>query len=237
MEETLKNDMIIDYRNITICRGEHTVIRQLNLQVEEGEMVYLMGPVGSGKTSLLKSFYGEIACQGDRAEVMGYDMLRLKTRQQPALRRRLGVIFQDFRLLSDRTVRQNLDFILRATDWHDAARRDERIREVLQMVRLEETIEQRVYQLSGGEQQRISIARALLNRPSLILADEPTGNLDPENGELILAILDELRRQEGAAIVVSTHNPLWPQYFPGTVVRFGENGHQTTDNGQRTIDN
>ena len=208
--------MIIDYNDISIRRGVHTVLEGVNLQVEKGEMVYLIGAVGSGKTSLLKSFYGEVPCQGQRACVLDFDMLRLKTSKHPALRRRLGIVFQDFRLMPDRTVHKNLEFVLRATDWNEPDEREERIAEVLKMVRLEEAMTKRPYELSGGEQQRISIARALLNRPELILADEPTGNLDNENGELIMAILDEIRRSEGATVVVATHNPLWPQYFPGT---------------------
>ena len=223
--------MIIDYSNIRIQRGEHTVLDDVCLQVCEGEMVYLMGAVGSGKTSLLKSFYGEVACQGERAQVMGYDMLHLKTSKYPALRRQLGVVFQDFRLMPDRTVRQNLEFVLRATDWKRADEREQRIAEVLRMVRLEEALQKRPYELSGGEQQRIGIARALLNRPKLILADEPTGNLDNENGELILAILDEIRRGEGATVILATHNPLWPQYFPGTVYHCAE-GKMTRSDGQ-----
>ena len=161
--------MIIDYSNIRIQRGEHTVLDDVCLQVCEGEMVYLMGAVGSGKTSLLKSFYGEVACQGERAQVMGYDMLHLKTSKYPALRRQLGVVFQDFRLMPDRTVRQNLEFVLRATDWKRADEREQRIAEVLRMVRLEEALQKRPYELSGGEQQRIGIARALLNRPKLVV--------------------------------------------------------------------
>ena len=223
--------MIIDYSNIRIQRGEHTVLDNVCLQVCEGEMVYLMGAVGSGKTSLLKSFYGEVACQGERAQVMGYDMLHLKTSKYPALRRQLGVVFQDFRLMPDRTVRQNLEFVLRATDWKRADEREQRIAEVLRMVRLEEALQKRPYELSGGEQQRIGIARALLNRPKLILADEPTGNLDNENGELILAILDEIRRDEGATVIMVTHNPLWPKYFPGTVYHCAE-GKMTRSDGQ-----
>ena len=209
--------MIIDYNDIRILQGEHIVLDGVALQVAEGEMVYLMGAVGSGKTSLLKSFYGEITIQGEKAEVLGFDMLNMKSSQQPALRRQLGVVFQDFHLMHNRTVQDNLDFVLRATDWKNPTQREERIGEVLQMVRLEDTLQKRIFELSGGEQQRICIARAVLNKPKLILADEPTGNLDQENGELVLAILDEIRRQEGTAVVVSTHNPLWPQYFPGTV--------------------
>ena len=218
--------MIIDYKNILIRRGEHTVLQGVTLQVAEREMVYLTGAVGGGKTSLLKSFYGEVSCEGEKASVLGFDMLRFKTSQQPSLRRRQGIIFQDFRLMPDRSVFHNLDFVLRATDWKDRDEREQRIRQVLEMVRLEAKVQHRTYELSGGEQQRVCIARALLNHPELILADEPTGNLDNENGEMILAILDEIRRQNNTAIVVSTHNPQWPEFFPGTVYHC-ENGALT----------
>ena len=213
--------MTIDYQNIDIYQGEHRVLGDVCFQVEAGEMVYLVGPVGSGKSSLLKTLYGEVKCQGERAQILGYDLLHLRTSQHPMLSRELGIVFQDFRLLPDRTVRQNLDFVLRATDWKKKARRQERIEEVLGIVKLQPHIDKHIWELSGGEQQRVSIARALLNNPKVILADEPTGNLDTENGELILATLDEIRRQQNTSIIISTHNLQWPQYFPGIVYQCG----------------
>lgn len=209
--------MILQYKNVDIRQGEHLVLGGVNLEIQEREMVYLTGPVGSGKSSLQKTFYGELECKGEKAEVLGYDMLRLKPRKHPELRRLMGIVFQDFQLLPDRTVSENLDFVLRATDWKRAADRRERIGEVLRMIRLEDKLDRFVYELSGGEQQRVCIARAILNNPKMIIADEPTGNLDSENGEMVLALLDEIRRQQGTAIVMSTHNLQWPEYFPGTV--------------------
>ena len=208
---------IVKYVDISITRGEHTVLSGINLAVDKGEMVYLTGPVGSGKTSLLKTIYGELLCSGSEARVLGQDMLHLRTRQLPALRRQMGIVFQDFQLLHDRNVQANLDFVLCATGWSKKRERQERIEEVLEMVGLQEHAGKRTFELSGGEQQRVCIARALLNKPSIILADEPTGNLDSENGELTMALLDEVRRKYHAAVIVSTHNMLWPDYFPGSV--------------------
>ena len=215
--------MIINYKNINVFQGEHQVLRNVNITVEEGEMVYLVGQVGSGKSSLLKTFYAQLPCQGEEATVLGYNMLKFKTSQQPALRREMGIVFQDFQLLTDRTVFENLNFVLKATGWKKKAERVERIQEVLKQVRMGEKIDNFIFELSGGEQQRIGIARALLNNPKVILADEPTGNLDADNGELILALLDEIRRQKNTAIVMSTHNWQWIDYFPGTVYKCQNN--------------
>lgn len=208
---------IVKYVDVSIARGEHTVLSGINLAVGKGEMVYLTGPVGSGKTSLLKTIYGELPCSGSEARVLGLDMLHLRTRQLPALRRQMGIVFQDFQLLHDRNVQANLDFVLCATGWSKKRERQERIEQVLEMVGLQDQAGKRTFELSGGEQQRVCIARALLNTPCIILADEPTGNLDSENGELTMALLDEVRRQYHAAVIVSTHNMLWPDYFPGSV--------------------
>ena len=208
---------IVKYVDVSIARGEHTVLSGINLAVGKGEMVYLTGPVGSGKTSLLKTIYGELPCSGSEARVLGLDMLHLRTQQLPALRRQMGIVFQDFQLLHDRNVQANLDFVLCATGWNKKRERQERIEQVLEMVGLQEQACKRTFELSGGEQQRVCIARALLNTPRIILADEPTGNLDSVNGELTMALLDEVRRQYHAAVIVSTHNMLWPDYFPGSV--------------------
>lgn len=216
-------NMIIDYKNINVYQGEHQVLRNVNITVEEGEMVYLVGQVGSGKSSLLKTFYAEVPCEGEEASVLGYNMLKFKTKQQPALRREMGIVFQDFQLLTDRTVFENLNFVLRATGWKKKAEREERIQEVLKQVKLEDKIDNFIFELSGGEQQRVCIARAILNNPKVILADEPTGNLDAENGELVMALLDEIRRQNHTAVITSTHNMQWIDYFPGTVYKCQNN--------------
>lgn len=211
--------MILKYTDIDIYQDDQLVLSKVNFCVEEGEMVYLTGPVGSGKSSLLKSIYGELPVEGEKAEVLGFNMNRLKTKHQPALRRQMGIVFQDFQLLRDRTVHRNLDFVLRSIGWKKKDEREQRIVEVLEMVKLADKKDKFIYELSGGEQQRICIARAILNNPKVILADEPTGNLDAENGELILALLDEIRRQNHTAIILSTHNLQWPEFFPGTVYR------------------
>ena len=209
--------MILNYEDIDIYQDDQLVLNKVSFCVEEGEMVYLTGPVGSGKSSLLKSIYGELPVEGGKAEVLGFNMLRFKTKHQPALRRQMGIVFQDFQLLRDRTVHRNLEFVLRSTGWKRKNDREKRIDEVLEMVKLADKKDKFIYELSGGEQQRICIARAILNNPKVILADDPTGNLDAENGELILALLDEIRRQNHTAIILSTHNMQWPEYFPGTV--------------------
>jgi len=214
--------VILNYKDVDIYQDEHLVLGKVNFCVEEGEMVYLTGQVGSGKSSLLKSIYGELPVWEGEAGVLGFNMVGLKTKHQPALRRQMGIVFQDFQLLRDRTVHRNLDFVLRSTGWKKLSEREQRIAEVLDMVKLADKQEKFIYELSGGEQQRICIARAILNNPKVILADEPTGNLDAENGELILALLDEIRRQNHTAVVVSTHNLQWPEYFPGTVYRCSE---------------
>lgn len=215
--------MVIDYKDIEILINKNTILKHVNLQIEEGEMVYLIGAVGSGKSTLLRSMYGEAKCRGAKAQVLDYNLLKLRTSQQPDLRRKLGIVFQDFRLMSDRTVGENLDFVLRATEWNDKEERKQRTTEVLEMVRLTNKVDWFPHELSGGEQQRVSIARALLNHPCAILADEPTGNLDQENGELVLAILDEIRRQNKTAIIISTHNMQWMDFFPGRNIKVSDN--------------
>ncbi len=214
--------MIIEYKDTDIYQAEHLVLKSVGFQAHEGELIYVVGPVGSGKTSLLRTIYGELTPTLGRAEVMGNDMLSIRAKKLPALRKQIGIVFQDFQLLPDRTVKENLDFVLRATGWKKKDARARRIVEVLEQVGLPEKTNHRPYELSGGEQQRICIARAILNTPTLILADEPTGNLDIENGRNIIQLLNSIR-ESGATVIITTHNMQWLQEMPGTVYRC-ENG-------------
>ena len=206
----------IDYHNVSILQDDLRVLEDIDFSAEEEEMVYLLGPVGSGKTSFIKTLYGALAIEDGHARVLGEDMLRIKTSQLPALRRRIGIVHQDLRLLPDRTIHHNLDFVLRATDWKDKEQRNERIKELLEWVELSDCANRYPHELSGGQQQCICICRAILNSPQLILADEPTGHLDQENGERVMALLDEVRRKNHCTIVLATHNTQWPVDFPGT---------------------
>lgn len=213
MEEAL-----ITYQDVEIHQQELCVLRGVNLCLQAGQLVYLIGKVGSGKTSLLKTFYGELDIAAGQAQVLGYDMRHIRRKHIPQLRRKLGIVFQDFQLLTDRTVYHNLEFVLRATGWKDRQQIKERIAQVLALVGMERKGYKYPNELSGGEQQRIAIARAVLNSPQIILADEPTGNLDAETGHAILALLDELSRQ-GTLVVITTHNLQLLQDFPGKVYR------------------
>ena len=211
--------MIIEYQAVNIYQDDVTVLQGVDFHVEESEFIYIIGPVGSGKSSLLKTLYGELDLyEGEKAEVLGRDMLKIKRREIPALRKEMGIIFQDFQLLSDRSVRKNLEFVLKATGWKKKTEIENRIKEVLAEVGMDEKIDCMPYELSGGEQQRIAIARAILNKPKIIIADEPTGNLDPETAENIIRLLREIS-QTGTSVVMSTHNlPLLDKY-PGIVYR------------------
>lgn len=216
---------MISYHNVTISRrDQQPLLSNIDLTVSEGEFVYLLGKVGSGKSSLLKTIYSDLDIhQGDEARVLGeYDLLNLRKSQIPHLRRKLGIIFQDFQLLTDRTVGDNLDFVLRATGWDKASDRQQRILEVLEMVQMLGCESRMPNTLSGGEQQRVVIARALLNNPKLILADEPTGNLDPETGKLIVKLLHDICIERHATVIMSTHNHAYPEAFPGRVIRIEE---------------
>lgn len=211
--------MLVEYKNATINQQDGSkILNNVDFKVDEGEFVYLIGRVGSGKSSLLKSIYFELDIDdADKASVLDTDITSLRRRDIPALRRQMGIIFQDFQLLSDRTVYKNLRFVLRATGWKKSEV-DSRINEVLTLVSMQDKMLCMPHELSGGEQQRIAIARALLNHPKMIIADEPTGNLDPETA---ISIMDLLRQisQTGTAVIMSTHNmPLLNQY-PGIVYR------------------
>lgn len=213
---------MIKYQNVTIARRDNQpLLQNVNLTVGEGEFVYLIGKVGSGKSSLLKSIYSDLDIkEGEEARVLGeYDLLHMKKSHTPHLRRKLGIIFQDFQLLTDRTVESNLDFVLRATGWDNAEYRKQRISEVLDLVEMKGCEQRMPNTLSGGEQQRIVIARALLNNPKLILADEPTGNLDPETGANIVKLLHDICEEKHATVIMSTHNLTYPESFPGRVIR------------------
>lgn len=210
---------VIDYKKVEIVRNEHTALCGVNLSVEKGEFVYLLGKVGSGKSSLLKSMYAEVPVASGDAAVLDYDIPGISRSEIPFLRRKIGIIFQDFQLLSDRSAFLNLDFVLRATGWKNRNERNDRIHEVLRAVGMDEKADRLPHQLSGGEQQRIVIARALLNEPALILADEPTGNLDPETAEQVMDLLYRVSRANGRTVIVATHNTLFPRLFPGRVLR------------------
>lgn len=208
---------LIDYKNVEILRRDYLVLKDVSFQVGEGELVYIVGKVGSGKSSLLKTMYADVPIVSGDAEVLGYDLINLKRRQVPALRRRIGVVFQDFQLLTDRSVEDNLDFVLRATGMNSREERAERIRAVLDTVGMTNKAYKMPHELSGGEQQRVVIARAMLNTPSLILADEPTGNLDPETGESIFALLNSIAT-EGTSVLIATHNHSLIDRYPGRVL-------------------
>ena len=212
---------LIEYKNVEIHQADQIVLHDVNLTVEPGEMIYMLGKVGSGKSSLMKTFYGALPIAGGEARVLEYDMTAIRRRKLPFLRRRLGIIFQDYKLLTDRSVEDNLLFVLRATGWKDKKLMREHVREVLEQVGMETKAYKKPYELSGGEQQRVVIARALLNSPEIILADEPTGNLDAETGQEIMELLYSIS-QAGITVLISTHNRLWPELYPGKKWVFAE---------------
>ena len=205
---------LIQYTNVEIRQGEQIVLHNVNLTVESGEMIYLLGKVGSGKSSLMKTIYGALPIAAGEARVLEYDMTKIRRRKLPYLRRRLGIIFQDYKLLTDRSVEENLLFVLRATGWKDKTLMRNHVREVLEQVGMETKAYKKPYELSGGEQQRVVIARALLNSPEMILADEPTGNLDTDTGREIMGLLYAISKA-GITVLMSTHNPHWPKEYPG----------------------
>lgn len=203
--------------NLDIYQKKTRVLSGVNLSISKGEFVYLIGKTGAGKSSLLRTLYADIPVRAGQAKVAGYNLAQLSKRDIPFLRRKLGIVFQDFQLLTDRSVYENLAFVLRATDWKNKADINRRIQEVLAMVGMETKAHKMPYQLSGGEQQRLSIARALLNNPEVILADEPTGNLDPDTSEEIMRLLVEISRG-GCAVLVATHDFLIITKFPSHIL-------------------
>lgn len=211
----------IVYKNVQIDQADQIVLKDVNLTVENGEVIYLLGKVGSGKSSFIKTIYGALPIADGEATVLDYDMTAIRSRELPYLRRRLGIIFQDYKLLTDRSVEENLLFVLRATGWKDKVLMQEHVLEVLKQVGMHNKAYKMPYELSGGEQQRVVIARALLNSPEIILADEPTGNLDAETGQEIMDLLHTIS-QAGITILISTHNRLWPELYPGKKLIFAD---------------
>ena len=208
---------IISFQGTDILNGEDIVIYGMDMEIEKGDFVYIVGKVGTGKTSIIRTMIAEHRPGKGTAMVCGYDLSTIRPKEIPFLRRRLGVVFQDFQLLTDRTVEDNLSFVLKATGWKDRVAADRRIREVLEAVGMETKAHKMPHQLSGGEQQRIAIARALLNKPEVIIADEPTGNLDGETADGIMQLLSRINREEGTAIVMVTHNRDIVEQYPGRV--------------------
>ncbi|MCC8119054.1 MAG: ATP-binding cassette domain-containing protein [Bacteroidales bacterium] len=208
---------IIEYDHVELRRQELTVLKDVNFTIDPGEFVFLIGKVGSGKSTLLKSLYADAPISEGEARVLDYDLAHIKRKQIPYLRRNIGFVFQDFQLLSDRNVFSNLEFVLQATGWKSRTEREERIEQVLKAVGMEKKYYKMPHELSGGEQQRIAIARALLNKPQLILADEPTGNLDPETGDNIMTRLYNIA-QAGTTVIIATHNHSFIERYPATVL-------------------
>jgi cell division transport system ATP-binding protein len=210
--------ILIEYENVEIRKNENVILKDVNFQLQKGEFFYIIGKVGSGKSSFLKTIYCEMRIRKGKAIVFDYDLPAIKKNQIPYLRRKIGIVFQDFQLLIDRSVYKNLLFVLRATGWKDKTAMDKRIEEVLEQVGMQNKDYKFPHELSGGEQQRIVIARALLNSPELILADEPTGNLDPETGSHIVQLLQDIC-QNGTTVIMTTHNYQLVQNFPGKVMK------------------
>lgn len=228
--------MLIDYQKANIYQTDEVILQNVDFHVDEEQFVYVIGKVGSGKSSLLKSIYCEVdfdKADAEKAEVLERNLLTLKRKDIPALRREMGIIFQDFQLLHDRSVKQNLQFVLKATGWKSQKEIDERILKVLEAVGMQDKSNRLPHELSGGEQQRIAIARALLNQPKIIIADEPTGNLDPDTAEKIVGLLYEISHS-GTSVVISTHNLGMIEKFPGRVYKCKE--HTLTDVTKEYVD-
>ncbi|WP_298710512.1 ATP-binding cassette domain-containing protein [Chitinophaga sp.] len=219
---------IVQLTNANIYQGSSLILSDVNISINKGEFVYLIGKTGTGKSSLLKTLYGDLVLREGAGQVAGFDLTKMDWKKVPYLRRNLGVVFQDFQLLTDRTVHENLKFALKATGWTEQKQIEDKIADVLDKVGLATKGFKMPYELSGGEQQRVDIARALLNGPKLILADEPTGNLDPETSDGIMQLLFRICREDGTTIVMATHDYIVLQKFPSRVLRT-ENG-QVTDN-------
>jgi len=227
-------EIIVELKQANIYQGDNLILQGVNLIVEKGQFVYLVGKTGAGKSSLLKTLYGDIPLREGDGEVAGFNLREMDWKKVPYLRRTLGVVFQDFQLLTDRNVNDNLKFVLKATGWKDVRLMDEKIADVLDKVGLKSKGFKMPFEMSGGEQQRVDIARALLNSPKLILADEPTGNLDPETSDEIMQLLFRISRDYGTSIIMATHDYRVINKFPARMVRT-ERG-QVIDNATFAID-
>jgi len=212
-------ERILELRNANIYQGGNLILQDVNFSVQKGEFVYLVGKTGTGKSTLLKTLYGELPLREGEGSVVGYDLRTLTWKTVPFLRRNMGVVFQDFQLLTDRNVNENLKFVLKAIGWREEKLMNEKIADVLDKVGLRAKGFKMPYEMSGGEQQRVDIARALLNSPKLILADEPTGNLDPETSDEIMNLLIHIAKDYGTAVVMATHDYIVIQKFPSRMVR------------------
>jgi len=205
---------VIKIRDVVIKNGEKTVFEGLNYDLFDAEFCYIIGGSGSGKTTFLKALYGELPITQGIAQLLDYDLTKMDRKTRPQLRRKIGMIFQDFKLFPSWTVEENLDFVLKATDWKDANTRNQRIQEVLSQVNLSEKIHDPVYKLSGGEQQRVAVSRSILNRPALLIADEPTGNLDPESADQVMRLIRMLATESKMAVIFATHDQRIINKFP-----------------------
>ena len=214
---------VIDYKDVNIQIDSKYILENVTFTLEEGEFAYIVGTVGSGKSTLLKTVYGEVDIEkGDALVFDTFNIRNIRNKKLQELRRKIGIVFQDFQLLTDRSVHDNLDFVLRCTGWKDKTEREMRIHEVLELVGLSQKGYKRPHELSGGEQQRIVIARAILNRPALLLADEPTGNLDNATGDYIMNLLHRISKEEKMSVLMITHNEQWLRDYPATVYRCAE---------------
>lgn len=224
---------VIRLKDVKIYQQSELVLNNIDFELHDNEIIYLIGKTGSGKSSLLKTLFGELHLRDGRGTVAGYDLATLKRKDIPMLRRKIGIVFQDFQLLMDRSVIRNLFFVMQATGWTDKVLMERRATDVLRMVGIENKANLMPHTLSGGEQQRVAIARALVNRPELILADEPTGNLDPETSEEIMRLLIAVAKEERSSVIMATHDMSMVEKFPGRVFRVENGGMKEVDNLNR----
>ena len=215
----MEENLIVELKEASVFHQKTLILGNVNLKIHKGEFAYLIGKTGSGKSSLLKTLYGALPLQKGKGKIAGFDLKKINRKNIPLLRRKLGIVFQDFNLLTDRNVQDNLLFVLAATGWKDKVAQKNRVKEVLEKVNLSDKWNKMPYELSGGEQQRIIFARALLNKPAIIIADEPTGNLDPDTSDDILLLLKQLAESQNTAVLLATHDYRILENFPARIIR------------------